>query len=72
MLWVEYLPLVEIAINNSKSVSTGLTPFFINYGYHSDFTAFNDQQPINTKVPAVEAYYQIATELAMQISSRHK
>ena len=67
--WVEYLPLVEIAINNSKSASTGLTPYFINYGFHPDFTAFNDQQPINTKVPAVEAYIksiQTATELAKQ------
>ena len=33
--WVEFLPLVEIAINNSKSASTSLTPFFINYEFHS-------------------------------------
>ena len=67
--WVEFLPLVEIAINNSKSASTGLTPYFINYGFHPDFTAFIDKNPIDTKVPTVESYIKTiksATETAKE------
>jgi hypothetical protein len=31
--WEDHLPLVEFAINNSVSPSTGYTPFFLTYGY---------------------------------------
>jgi transposase InsO family protein len=31
--WDEYLPAVEFAYNSSKQASTGLTPFYVNYGY---------------------------------------
>ena len=55
--WVDFLPIVEIAINNSKSVSTGYSPFFSNYGYHPNFVAFdNNNQSVQTKVLAVESY----------------
>jgi hypothetical protein len=30
--WDEYLALVEFAYNNSVQASTGVTPFFANYG----------------------------------------
>lgn len=32
--WEDLLPLVQFAINNSKSSSTGETPFFLNHGTH--------------------------------------
>jgi hypothetical protein len=32
--WVDVLPLAEFAYNNSAHVTTRLTPFFTNYGYH--------------------------------------
>ena len=32
--WDDLLPYVEFAMNNSKSISTGHTPFFLNYGKH--------------------------------------
>jgi hypothetical protein len=32
--WVRYLPFVEFCLNNAKSQSTGLTPFYMNYGRH--------------------------------------
>jgi transposase InsO family protein len=32
--WETHLPLVEFAINNSVSESTGMTPFFANLGQH--------------------------------------
>ncbi|KAF1318425.1 Pol protein, partial [Globisporangium splendens] len=30
--WSEFLPLAEFALNNSTHVSTGHTPFYVNYG----------------------------------------
>ena len=32
--WEELLPLVQFAMNNAKSSSTGETPFFLNHGCH--------------------------------------
>ncbi|KAF1318072.1 reverse transcriptase, partial [Globisporangium splendens] len=32
--WSEYLPLAEFALNNSTHVSTGHSPFYVNYGIH--------------------------------------
>ena len=32
--WADWLPFAEFAINNAASESTGLSPFFANYGYH--------------------------------------
>lgn len=35
--WLSLLPLAEFAYNNSKSVTTGVTPFMMNYGYNPRF-----------------------------------
>ncbi|POM79944.1 Hypothetical protein PHPALM_2278 [Phytophthora palmivora] len=32
--WSTFLPMVEFAINNAEHASTGLTPFYVNYGRH--------------------------------------
>jgi transposase InsO family protein len=32
--WAQWLPLAEFTANNSPSETTGLTPFFANYGWH--------------------------------------
>ena len=32
--WVQQLPLVEFVANNTISISTGLTPFYLNTGAH--------------------------------------
>lgn len=32
--WVDWLPLAEFASNNVASESTGVSPFFANYGFH--------------------------------------
>jgi hypothetical protein len=34
--WVDLLPLAEFAYNNSVHVTTRLTPFYANYGYHPE------------------------------------
>ena len=31
--WVERLPLAEFVANNQVSETTGISPFFANYGY---------------------------------------
>ncbi|KAM4055897.1 integrase core domain-containing protein [Hirsutella rhossiliensis] len=32
--WVDWLPLAEFATNNVTSETTGVSPFFANYGFH--------------------------------------
>ncbi|GMF41007.1 unnamed protein product [Phytophthora fragariaefolia] len=32
--WSSFLPMVEFVINNAEHASTGLTPFYINFGRH--------------------------------------
>ncbi|QLI66561.1 Transposon Tf2-12 polyprotein [Metarhizium brunneum] len=32
--WVDWLPLAEFAANNATSDTTGVSPFFANYGFH--------------------------------------
>jgi hypothetical protein len=32
--WVQWLPLAEFAMNNVTSETTGVSPFFANYGFH--------------------------------------
>jgi len=32
--WSQLLPLAEFTYNNAKSSSTGMSPFYANYGYH--------------------------------------
>ena len=32
--WVDILPVIEFAVNNTPNRTTGYTPFYLNYGYH--------------------------------------
>jgi hypothetical protein len=32
--WSQLLPLAEFVCNNAKNASTGMSPFYANYGYH--------------------------------------
>jgi hypothetical protein len=47
--WTKYLPLAELAHNNTLHSSTGQTPFFSNYGYHPkfDFLPKGSETPLN-------------------------
>src|SRR5260370_34092671 len=36
--WVTLLPMAEFAYNNAMNVTTGVSPFFANKGYHLEFT----------------------------------
>src|SRR5258708_767696 len=37
--WVTLLPMAEFAYNNAMNTMTGVSPFFMNKGYHPEFTA---------------------------------
>jgi hypothetical protein len=39
--WVDLLPVVEFAYNNTFQESIHQTPFFANYGYHPRFDSLN-------------------------------
>ena len=32
--WVDWLPIVELALNGRESASTGTSAFFLSHGYH--------------------------------------
>src|SRR6266478_1188606 len=37
--WATLLPMAEFAYNNATNMTTGVSPFFVNKGYHPEFTA---------------------------------
>lgn len=43
--WAWWLPFAEIAYNQSEHTSTGVTPFFANYGYHPCFEIVDGISP---------------------------
>src|SRR5260370_21900101 len=51
--WVTLLPMAEFAYNNATNVTTGVSPFFTNKGYHLEFTA--DLQ-VETSSAEVQAF----------------
>ncbi len=36
--WATLLPMAEFAYNNAMNAMTGVSPFFVNKGYHPEFT----------------------------------
>lgn len=44
--WVEQLPQITEYYNNSMNLSTGFTPFYLNYGYHPS-------QPLDEALPRI-------------------
>ena len=36
--WLDLLPLAEFAYNNAPSATTGVSPFFVNKGYHPNIS----------------------------------
>src|SRR5258708_2740910 len=51
--WVTLLPMAEFAYNNAMNVTTGVSPFFANKGYHPEFTV--DPQ-VETSLAKAEAF----------------
>src|SRR5260370_14996377 len=48
--WASLLPVAEFAYNNAPSATTGVSPFFVNKGYHPNLSA-----DITATVPSMEA-----------------
>src|SRR5690606_18002120 len=47
--WADFLTMAECCHNNTVSSTTGVTPFFANYGYHPRYEIFPNQNlPLST------------------------
>jgi hypothetical protein len=49
--WAELISMAEFSYNNSASTTTGVTPFFANYGYHPRY----DLVPVPSSAPPAPA-----------------
>ena len=43
--WAKLLPIAEFAYNNTKNISTGYTPFELNYDFHPRVSYKEDVNP---------------------------
>jgi len=68
--WEELLPFVTFAINNSKSDSTGETPFFLNTGTHP--TTFNTQFIPTDRLPALDKVLHNISDTLIRVKELHK
>jgi len=51
--WVSVLPMAEFTYNNSVTIGNGMTPFFVNYGFHPATINPPIEEPLN---PASTVY----------------
>jgi hypothetical protein len=68
--WNELLPLVEFAMNNSVSSTTGHTPYFINYGYHPKLPSSINDQSLTTRSPFAVDFHLRLAQLQDEVSQR--
>jgi transposase InsO family protein len=52
--WVKYLPMAEFTYNNLEHSSTGMTPFYVLYGYHPEFSWDVSMDPPGGEVPSAK------------------
>lgn len=45
--WTDWLPSTEVAINNRDAAATGVSPFFLEHGYHIDPLDFKDRVTVS-------------------------
>jgi transposase InsO family protein len=63
--WAEYLPIAQIAINDAVTDTTGITPFYANYGYHPNIR--NAELPVKEINDSAEKRVQKISQLHQQI-----
>src|SRR6266436_7373514 len=51
--WVTLLPMAKFTYNNAMNVTTGVSPFFANKGYHPEFTV---ELQVKTSLAKVQAF----------------
>lgn len=63
--WDQHLTAVEIAYNNSKQISTGFSPFYLNYGQHPSIPLVSLAHPEsdNSNATAEEMLEQLFSNL---------
>src|SRR6266436_1568848 len=67
--WVTLLPMAKFTYNNTTNVTTGVSPFFTNKGYHLEFTADLQVKTSSAEVQAfVEDLEHIQAELKENIA----
>jgi hypothetical protein len=54
--WAWYLPLTEFTTNNDVSETTGLSPFFANYGMHPKLNFEPDLQVNNPEEGQAQSF----------------
>ena len=67
--WSEILPLAKFTYNNSPSVTTGITSFFANKGYHLNITIYSECELASAKacknvVDLDELHTELCSEMA--------
>jgi transposase InsO family protein len=63
--WTQLLPIAEFCYKNVKSESTGVTPFYANFGYHPHFQP--DLTIVTTPTPEVSQYISTLTTLQQEL-----
>ena len=58
--WVDWLPLVEFALNNCYHKGLGMTPFYANYGFHPQIGSL---PLIDTPIPSVADFVEHIKEV---------
>src|SRR5260221_14155507 len=48
--WATLLPMAKFAYNNAMNATMGVSPFFVNKGYHPEFTADLQANTLSAKV----------------------
>src|SRR3954469_23978359 len=61
--WDKWLTQAEFAINNAKQASTGMSPFYLNYGRHPE-TPTTLSNPEKSPVPAAENFTRHMADLS--------
>lgn len=74
--WVDLAPLAEFAYNNSVHRSTGMSPFFLNYGHHPRFgpsaSMFAPNPTANELVTTLQRAHDLAREQIKKAQAQYK
>src|SRR6266436_1634991 len=60
--WVTLLPMAEFTYNNTTNVTTGVSPFFTNKGYHPEFTVDLQVETSSAEVQAFMADLELSRQ----------
>ena len=60
--WVTYLPMAQFAYNSAVSETTGLSPFFANYGYQPVAFRVPEADTVNSHEAIVRAKHLVALQ----------